>query len=206
MNLQEAWSKLEEETLKAPPLKDADIAAAIRQASQAPLVGIYRGIQRRLYWTLASLVFVLVLIVHSWGSAERKVLVLAFSSIFILALGIGIWQLAVLRKSRLNMNQNLLDTLKQHVYIVEQAWWIDELVGLFLYPVSICLGYFYGLLWYGLSWTEIMQAGQLLFILLILVILTPPFFHLWTRRANQRSFGEYLQQLKKQMTDLEEGA
>jgi hypothetical protein len=205
MDLQEAWLKLQEESLKAPQLEEADIAAAIRKASQAPLAGIYRGVQRRLYWTFASLVFVLALILHSWDSAERTILALAFSSIFIGALGIGTWQLQVLRKSRLSMDENLLHTLKQHVLIVEQAWWIDELVGLFLYPVSICLGYFYGLLWYGLGWTEIMQEGRLLFILLILVILTPPFFHLWTRRANQRSFGEYLQELKKQITDWEEG-
>jgi hypothetical protein len=203
MDLEKAWQNWQTEAQQGPVLTEIEIRQAIRAASQTPLAGVQRAMQRRLYWTLSALVFVFCMLVLSWDSPARSSLALAFFSIFVGALGLAAWQVYRLKHSALRLDQDLRSTLQQHIQVAENAIWLDELSALFLYPVSLCLGYFYGLLLYGLSWSSILQRGDLILLLLAMVILISPPLLFWTRQANQRSFGLYLQLLKENLGELE---
>jgi hypothetical protein len=202
MDLQQEWQLLQEKQLRAPVLPEADILIAIHCDSQGPIAALLKALRWRLFFICSFLLFGLVLMAYSWYNPELRLLMAIFDGYYFLGLLMTVQQLFRLQRSS-NLDNNLRFTLTTYYRVIKNAIRIDEMIGLFMYPIALVLGYLYAGVDGGDSLHHILTNPQDLFILLVVVMVFSPIFHIFVRWVNRKAFSKYLVQLKQNIDLLE---
>lgn len=198
MNLQEQWQLLQNKSLLAPELSAEAIREAIRRDSQGPIHALQRALRVRLFFVGFFLAAGGILVGLSWPNAQLMMLAGGMLGYYLLAGGITWGQLLVLQRSA-GLDRNLRQTLEIYYRVIRRAMLLDEIIGLFMYPIAIGIGFFYAQVQHGDPIVDVLQNPRDLLILLVVILVISPFLHIFTRWANRRTFSNYLAQLRQNL-------
>jgi hypothetical protein len=98
-------------------------------------------------------------------------------------------------------DQDLLTTLTRYHERISKSLRLEENIALFIYPIAVTAGYFYGFLL--VKDTESLFTNRLtLSIWIGLIIAVTPLAHYLSRWMNKKAYGKYLDQLQDQINLL----
>lgn len=93
-------------------------------------------------------------------------------------------------------------TLQRYHHIISRWLRTNERIALFFYPLSVCTGFFIGLLNYQ-DISVALQSPGILWALGICLLVLVPLSHYLSRWMGQQAFGQYLEQLEQHLAILE---
>jgi hypothetical protein len=202
MDLQQEWQLLQEKQFSAPVLPEADIRLAIRQDSQGPIAALQKALRWRLFFVILFLLFGILLTIYSWYNPELRLLMAIFDAYYLIGLVLSIRQLRLLQRSA-SLDNNLRLTLTTYYRVIKNAIRTDEIVGLFMYPLALVLGFLYANVEAGDTLAQVLTNPRNWMILVVMILVFSPIFHIFVRWANRKAFSKYLIQLKQNIDLLQ---
>ncbi|RNC85822.1 MAG: hypothetical protein ED557_03340 [Balneola sp.] len=191
--LQLAWDELQTELQTDTIINKEEIMAAIKSESKNPLQKLRYATKIRLYWTIFFAVFCFLGAVLSFNYPR---------AIFLWGIGFAYYFGGVilvrhhLNKLDDNFDHNIKSLLENYYNRLTKMLSIEELVGTFILPVSVVLGYCLSGVYDGETFTQIFSDAKGIALLMgVMVVFTA--IALWgTKRLNYKAYGKYLEQLK----------
>lgn len=191
--LQLAWNELQTELQSDTTINKEEIMAAIKSESKNPLQKLRHATKIRLNWTIFFSVFCFLGAVLSFNYPR---------AIFLWGVGFAYYFGGVLlvryHLNRLedNFDSNIKSMLENYHHRLTKMLSIEEMVGTFILPVSVVLGYCLSGVYDGETFTQIFSdATGISLLMAVMVVFTV--FGLWgTKRLNYKAYGKYLEQLK----------
>ncbi len=191
--LQLAWNELQTELQTDAVINKEEIIAAIKSESKNPLQKLRHATKIRLNWTIFFSVFCFLGAVLSYNYPR---------AIFLWGVGFTYYFGGVLlvrhhlNKLDDNFDNNIKSLLENYYQRLTKMLSIEEVVGTFILPVSVVLGYCLSGVYDGETFTQIFSDATGIALLMgVMIVFTA--IGLWvSKRLNYKAYGKYLEQLK----------
>ncbi len=197
MEIENIWRSIDQDKR----LTEAEIKSGIH----AKNVDVLRKINRRLWWKIVfTLLFTPVYVgvifyLNDWFP-QMLFSLIALAHIVGLVFFIKRYK----RAKALHMAKgSVVQTLKSYVDNVRSTIRLEELSGLFLYPISAAAGFFFSLM-EKMTWQEALNEKIIWIILLVTIVVITPLAHLLARWMNRKTFNKLLQKLDQRIAELEQ--
>lgn len=179
------------------------ILESIRNKSISTISKLESKVKVR-FWFCVFVMLVLTIIIPFVGLTAAQIL-LSILMVSYLAGGILIWQEYRLLKNKMNMDKNLLSTLKEYKVRIKTFVKYEEIVSLILYPISASAGFILGMFLFN-SDTALLNEPKDWLLLLIPLLIFTPIFHFLNKKLNRMTFANQLKELDKSIEELEYGS
>jgi hypothetical protein len=199
MKPDEQWKKLEEQ-------QDKDLSALINMntISRLPSIDPLEKIKRNLIFNSIWGVLIVALYTYILINFPFWQLFASIGLVMLFTMA-GVYSALALY---LRMNQKLpsdsvLNEMERHYQNIQQWMRIQQNIGLFLYPVSAAGGFMLGgFVGSGKPIEVFMGKPMVIIILLLVIAILVPLCYLLAKWMNRKSFGQYADQLKKNIDEL----
>lgn len=196
MEIENIWKSLGEENNLSP--EEIKVSISHKKGD------VLRKINRRLWWKIVfTLLFTpiyiaMIFYLRDWFPQ------LLFGIIAIMHLVGLVFFIQRYRKAKaLHMGKEaVVPTLKAYVENVRSTIRLEELSGLFLYPISAAAGFFFSLL-EKMTWQEALNDKIIWIVLLVTMIVITPLAHLLAKWMNRKTFNKLLIKLDQRIEELE---
>lgn len=202
MSIENYWNKIHGQ-------QDDDLSSLLQQpdlsklSSHNPMIKIKKNLRINMAWgTIICLCYVAIIIYfHIWQVQLAIGTVLLFSLWAVLSA----WQVYKKINSPVSAAP-LLAELKRHYQAINRWMFVQERVGLIIYPVSAAGGFMLGgVLNSGKTLEAFMSKPTVLISMVIVIILLVPVAFYAARWLCRHSFGKHMKALKQNIDQLENG-
>lgn len=198
--LKKAWEELKSDTKEFTTIQKEELYKAIHIKSKGPIRKLHHQVKFKWYFCLFFTVAIGILI--PWIDVlVSQILLLILLSAYLVG-DILLYQEHKVLEKGIDMSQDLKTSLNEYYKRVKDVLKYEELVGLTLYPISLTAGFFIGMK-LGAPEEEIMNETSDWIALVITMIIITPLAHLLAKWMNKAAFGKYLNELKKNIDELE---
>lgn len=198
--LKEAWKNLKSETSDFTTMEMQELQSIIHDRSKGPIGKLYRQVLIKWYLSLGFTAIIAVGIPFV-QVVVSQILLLILLAAYIVG-DILLYKEAQKLKEGVDLSKNLKEGLNAYYKRVKDVLKYEELIGLTLYPVSLAAGFFIGMK-LGAPDEEIMNETSDWIALVIAMIVITPLSDWFARWLNKVAFGKYLNQLKKNIDELD---
>lgn len=197
-DLHEPWEELQrEQTLFE--LDEAFLDTSLKKNSCDPLVRLRKNIGLKLIWIASfSLIFLVLIIITD--KIYNRILISPLLITYVIGLVLVFEQYRILKF--VDKSENLSYILKVYYYRIKRIQQYELKVVLFLYPISITAGFVFGFT-EKRSPEEILTDFRLLAILVATNVILLPICYYLARWMDRKAYGDYLDQLKEDIDQLE---
>lgn len=191
--LQNAWDTLQSELNAQPIIHKEDIMKAIKQESINPLIKIKSATNSRLGWYLIFTLICGAGLLGSLGNTDAMLIWGVGFAFYSTGLTLS-WN--ALRKITIDPTTDIRTTLEVNYRQIRRLLHIEESIGYFMFPSSVVLGASLSKIEKGYDLVQIFSDGQEMTRILLVAILFGALAFIYVRWANNRTYGNYLDQLK----------
>lgn len=191
--LEIAWKELETEIESRKQIDKEEIMAAITKESKNPLQKLKYATKLRMQWTIFFSIFCFI------GAA------LSFNyprAVFLWGVGFTYYFSGFLMVRHYlkqlddSFDHNIKSLLENYYNKLTKMLSIEEMVGTFIIPVSVVLGYCLSSVYKGKTFTQIFSDGTGIAILMGIMILFTALALWGVKKMNYTAYGKYLEKLK----------
>ena len=191
--LEIAWKELETEIKSRKQIDKEEIMTAITQESKNPLQKLKYATKIRMRWTLFFTIFCFTGAVLSYNYPRA---VLLWGVGFTYYLGGLLMVQYYLKQLDDSFDHNIKSLLENYYKRLTRMLSIEEMVGTFVLPVSVVLGYCLSGVYKGETFAEIFSDSTGIAVLMGLMVIFTAFAIWLTKKMNYTAYGKYLEQLK----------
>ena len=200
MNLQDTWNELQSSSFDVKVFEEDSFKAMIHSSSQSQMSQLAKKVNIKIGFIVGFIIFFLGLMPFV-KVAVVQVLLLVLTLAYVIGL-ILLWQEKKELKREIPMDGKMLEALKAFYQRVRNILRYEELIGLFLYPISATAGFLLGFT-IKRDISEVFSETYVWMTLVVLLVVATPFFHWLARWMNKVAFGKYLDQLEANIQELE---
>jgi MFS family permease len=199
MDLQETWNKLEPE--KSAALNKSELMQGLNYKPHDLLHKLHRQLGWKIFFILLFMPAYVAGILYT-----EALIVKILLAVLLLAHLVGLWfftrEWKYSKEVRIDSGSSR-EVLKEYMSRVKKAIRLEEVVGLFLYPVSVAAGFFFSYL-RNHQIEEAKSDMRLWIIISILMIAFTPLGWWAARKMNAYSFDRHLKKLQQRLDEIED--
>ncbi len=200
MNLQDTWNELQQSAFSVHVVEEDGLESLIHAKSISPLAKLRRQVSIK----MGFIVFFILLFLGVMPFIQQsivQILLLVLTLVYVIGLVLLMQERKELQ-GEMPRDSSLLNALKHYEKRISSILHYEELIGLFLYPVSATLGFLWAFTQEkGIE--ELFQNTWAWMTLVISLVILTPLCHWLARWMNQIAFGKYLQQVRDNIAELE---
>jgi Ca2+/Na+ antiporter len=201
MNLQDTWNEIQSSAFEVKVFEKDSFKAMIHSRSQSQMAQLAKKVNIKIGFIIAFIILFLG-IMPFLQEAVLQILLLVLTLAYVIGL-VLLWQERKELKREIPMDGKMLESLKAFHQRVRNILRYEELIGLFLYPISMTAGFLLGFSRREREISEVFAETHIWMTLVIFLVVATPFFHWLARRMNKIAFGKYLDQLEANIHELE---
>ncbi len=191
--LEIAWKELETEIESRKQIDKEEIMAAITKESKNPLQKLKYATRLRMNWTLFFSVFCFIGMVLSFDYPRA---IFLWGIGFTYYFGGFLMVRHYLKQLDDSFDHNIKSLLEKYYNKLTRMLSIEELVGTFIMPVSVVMGYCLSAVYRGETFTQIFSEGKEIALLMGVMILFTVIALWGVKKMNYSAYGKYLEKLK----------
>ncbi|MBR08256.1 MAG: hypothetical protein CMP48_11360 [Rickettsiales bacterium] len=192
--LKEAWGSIKSKTEGFTNLSEEEIKFTVNDSRSIGVIEkLRKNVKYKLGWAIFFTIMFALIIPFAFPLASQILL-----SILLMAYAVGgillFQELKILNKG-VDMDGDLLSSLKTYRDRIKRVIRYEEIVGLTMYPISTSGGFLLGMQLFNRE-AVIMDKAWHWATLIITVLIFTVLGHFAARKMNERAFGKYLTQLE----------
>tara|TARA_B100001250_G_C19591142_1_gene696373 strand:- start:26 stop:643 length:618 start_codon:yes stop_codon:yes gene_type:complete len=192
--LKKAWGSLKSKTEGFTNLTEEEIKHTVNDSTSFGIIEkLRKNVKYKLFWAIFFTIVFAIIIPFAFPLASQILL-----SILLMAYAVGgillFQELKILNKG-VDMDGDLLSSLKTYRDRIKRVIKYEEIVGLTMYPISTSGGFLLGMQLFNREAT-IMDKSWHWGVLISTVLLFTVLGHFAARKMNEKAFGKYLAQLE----------
>lgn len=201
MDLYKEWDTLNKTKFNTT-LTNQQIMEALTQQSNSSLAALKTRLKQKIYWAVLFTAIDTIWLLCSLKRPEL-LLILSFSlAIKIVLLVVTVGNYKKLQKDDI-LSENIAYAIKKNYTIIKNTLAFETAWGLFNMPIAIITASLIVNHYFGHTIAEYFDNAHKLTSLLIGIIVLVPLAMLGASKANKKAFGEHLDQLQKNIIQLE---
>lgn len=201
MDFKELWDKAGTPDMPSPDR--AELAAMLGKESRGLLAKLKGLLRAKLLWGVGISLLMSICLPLAWGNLPVMLILGCMTLMGAILMGV-IYRHYRRLPDHLDMSQAMLPLMRDYDRIVRQALRFEERVGAVYILPSPAMGALLGILVTGQrSIGEILSDPKMLLLLGGLTLVVSPFTIWLSKRMNRYAFGQYLDQLRKNIAALE---
>lgn len=191
--LEIAWKELETEIESRKQIDKEEIMAAITKESKNPLQKLKYATKLRMRWTIFFSIFCFIGAVLSYNYPRA---IFLWGIGFTYYLGSFLLVRHYLKQLNDNFDHNIKSLLENYYNKLMKMLSIEELIGTFIMPLSVVMGYCLSAVYEGETFTQIFSDGKGIASLMGFMIVFTAIAIWGIKKMNYSAYGKYLEKLK----------
>jgi hypothetical protein len=201
MDLYKEWDTLNKTKFNTT-LTNPEIMEALTQQSNSTLAELKTRLKQKIYWTLSFATIDAIWLLCSLKRHELLLILSCSLSIKIIFLIVTVSNYKKLQKDDI-LSENVTRTIKKNYAILKNTLAFEMVWGLLSIPIGILTASLIVNYYFGHTISDYFNNAHRLTSLLIGFIVLVPLAMIGASKANQKAFGGHLDQLQKNMIQLE---
>jgi hypothetical protein len=201
MDLNKEWDTLNKTKFNTT-LTNQEIMEALTQQSNSSLTELKKRLKQKIYWTLSFATIDAIWLLFSLKRYELLLILFCSLVIKFIFLIVAVSNYNKLEKDD-TLTENIISNIKKNYTILKNTLAFEMAWGLFNIPIGIIITSLIVNHYFGHTITEYFDNARQLTTLLIGLLVLVPLAMLGASKANQKAFGAHLDQLQKNVIQLE---